>query len=58
MSYLRSLFKHWVRKDRLLRVDAINAERNRTGIPLAYATKFHQGPDDGACEIGAVVSGW
>jgi len=36
-SYLRSLFKHWVRKDRLLRVDAINAERNGAGIPLAYA---------------------
>jgi hypothetical protein len=28
VSYLRSLFKHWVRKDRLLRVDAINAERD------------------------------
>jgi hypothetical protein len=37
ISYLRSLFKHWVRKDRLLRVDAINAERNGAGVPLAYA---------------------
>ena len=37
LSYLRSLFKHWVRKDRLLRVDAINAERNGAGVPLAYA---------------------
>ena len=36
-SYLRSLFKHWVRKDRLLRVDAINAERHGAGMPLAYA---------------------
>jgi hypothetical protein len=26
-----------VRKDRLLRVDAINAERNGAGVPLAYA---------------------
>jgi hypothetical protein len=31
------LFKHWLRKDRLLRVDAINAERNGAGVPLAYA---------------------
>jgi hypothetical protein len=37
ISYLRSLFKHWVRKDWLLRVDAINAERNGAGVPLAYA---------------------
>jgi hypothetical protein len=37
ISYLRSLFRHWVRKDRLLRVDAINAERNGAGVPLAYA---------------------
>jgi hypothetical protein len=37
ISYLRSLFKHWLRKDRLLRVDAINAERNGAGVPLAYA---------------------
>jgi hypothetical protein len=29
--------QHWVRKDRLLRVDAINAERNGAGVPLAYA---------------------
>jgi hypothetical protein len=36
-SYLRPLFKHFVRKDRLLRVDAINAERNGAGVPLAYA---------------------
>jgi hypothetical protein len=26
-----------VRKDRLLRVDAINAERNGAGVPLAHA---------------------
>ena len=36
-SYLRPLFKHFVRKDRLLRVDAINAERNGAGVPIAYA---------------------
>jgi hypothetical protein len=36
-SYLRALFKHFLRKDRLLRVDAINGERNGAGIPIAYA---------------------
>jgi hypothetical protein len=35
-SWLRALYKHWLRKDRLLRVDAINAERNGAGVPLAY----------------------
>jgi hypothetical protein len=37
ISYLRPYYKHWLRKDRLLRVDAINAERNGAGVPLAYA---------------------
>jgi hypothetical protein len=36
-SWLRALFEHWVRKDRLLRVDAINAGRNDAGVTLAYA---------------------
>jgi hypothetical protein len=36
-SWLRPLYKHFLRKDRLLRVDAINAERNGAGVPLAYA---------------------
>jgi hypothetical protein len=37
ISMLRALYRHWLRKDRLLRVDAINAERNGAGVPLAYA---------------------
>jgi hypothetical protein len=36
-SWLRPLYKHFLRKDRLFRVDAINAEHNGAGIPLAYA---------------------
>jgi hypothetical protein len=36
ISYLRALYKHGLRKDRLLRVDAINAERNGAGVPVAY----------------------
>jgi hypothetical protein len=36
-SWLRPLYKHFLRKDRLLGVDAINAERNGAGVPLAYA---------------------
>jgi hypothetical protein len=37
ISRLRPLYRHWLRKDRLLRVDAINLERNGAGVPLAYA---------------------
>jgi hypothetical protein len=37
VSYLRALFKHWLRKDRMLRVDAINNERNGAGVPIGYA---------------------
>jgi hypothetical protein len=33
ISYLRPLYKHWLRKDRLLRVDAINAERTAPARP-------------------------
>jgi hypothetical protein len=36
-SWLRALYRHWLRKDRLLRVDAINNERNGAGVPIAYA---------------------
>jgi hypothetical protein len=36
-SWLRALYRHWRRKDRLLRVDAINNERNGAGVPIAYA---------------------
>jgi hypothetical protein len=36
-SWLRALFRHWVRKDRSLRIDAINNERNGAGVPMAYA---------------------
>jgi hypothetical protein len=37
VSMLRALYRHCLRKDRLLRVDAINAERNGAGVPMAYA---------------------
>jgi hypothetical protein len=36
-SWLRALYRHWIRKDRLLRVDAITGERNGSGVPMAYA---------------------
>jgi hypothetical protein len=36
-SWLRALYRHWIRKDRLLRVDAITGERNGSGVPIAYA---------------------
>ena len=36
-SMLRACFRPWLLKDRLLRVDAINHERNGAGVPIAYA---------------------
>src|SRR5664279_1651913 len=36
-SYLRSLYRMYVLKDRLLRVDALKHERNGMGVPIAYA---------------------
>lgn len=32
-SMIRSCFRHWARKDRLLRVDAMKHERNSMGVP-------------------------
>jgi hypothetical protein len=34
-SMLRSLYKNWMIKDRLLRVDALKHERNGMGVPIA-----------------------
>jgi hypothetical protein len=36
-SRLRALDRHWIRNDRLLRVDAITGERNGSGVPMASA---------------------
>lgn len=36
-SMLRPMYKHWVVKDRLLRVDALKHERNGMGLPTAWA---------------------
>lgn len=36
-SMLRPLYKHWIRKDRLLRIDAIKNERFGAGIPTGTA---------------------
>jgi hypothetical protein len=36
-SMLRSLYKNWMIKDRLLRVDALKHERNGMGVPWATA---------------------
>lgn len=38
-SLFRTMYKHWLIKDRLLRVDAIKHERNGMGIPFAKATQ-------------------
>lgn len=36
-SVLRPMYKHWLIKDRLLRVDAIKHERNGLGVPVVEA---------------------
>lgn len=43
-SILRSAYKHWLLKDKLLRIEAATAERNGMGIPVGTASK----PDDQA----------
>jgi hypothetical protein len=39
LSILRSAYKHWLLKDRLLRVDAMTKERNGMGVPVAEAAQ-------------------
>lgn len=43
-SILRSAYKHWLLKDKLLRIEAATAERNGMGIPVGTAAR----PDDQA----------
>lgn len=38
-SILRSAYKHWLLKDKLLRIEAAAAERNGMGIPVGTASK-------------------
>ena len=37
-SVLRPMYKHWLIKDRLLRIDAMKHERNGMGVPIATAS--------------------
>lgn len=41
-SILRSAYKHWLLKDKLLRIEAATAERNGMGVPVGTASR----PDD------------
>jgi hypothetical protein len=54
-SMLRPLYRHWLRKDRLLRVDAIKHERNGMGVPVAKATIPDVGPE-AALEAGRLAA--
>lgn len=38
-SILRSAYKHWLLKDKLLRIEAATAERNGMGIPVGTAAR-------------------
>jgi hypothetical protein len=44
MSLLRPAYKHWLIKDRLLRVQAQTVERNGMGVPLYEAAELETGP--------------
>jgi hypothetical protein len=48
VSLLRPAYKHWLIRDRLLRVQAQTIERNGMGVPVYIA-----GPEDGPEEIAA-----
>lgn len=43
-SMLRACYRNWLRKDRLLRVDAQKQERNGMGIPIAEGPPGASGP--------------
>jgi hypothetical protein len=70
LSWLRALYRHWLRKDRLLRVDAITGERNGTGVPIGYApvgasdaqmkqmAALTQGYRSGEYSGGSLPPGW
>lgn len=38
-SILRSAYKHWLLKDKLLRIEAATAERNGMGVPVGTASR-------------------
>jgi hypothetical protein len=58
ISALRPLYRHWLRKDRLLRVDAINGERNGAGVPLCIrAGECQQGDDQRAERACSLLQG-
>jgi hypothetical protein len=70
LSWLRALYRHWIRKDRLLRVDAITGERNGTGVPIGYSpvgaskqqmeqmAALTQGYRSGEYSGGSLPPGW
>jgi hypothetical protein len=56
-SMLRSIYREWNLKDRLLRVDTVKHERNGLGIPVARATNDEVSPKQLAA-AQAVASAW
>lgn len=47
-SLLRSCYKNWLLKDRLLRVDTVTIERNGMGVPIYEGSETQQGADKDA----------
>jgi hypothetical protein len=50
-SMIRPCFRHWARKDRLLRVDAMKHERNSMGVPW-----FETGPELSQPQVDALAA--
>lgn len=52
-SMLRALYRNWLIKDRLLRVDAIKHERNGMGVPIATGAQGMT--EDDLAKLGALA---
>jgi hypothetical protein len=55
-SILRSAYKHWLLKDKLLRIEAAVAERNGMGVPVGTASKPDD--DDEVAKMAALARGF
>jgi hypothetical protein len=51
-SLLRSCYKNWLLKDRLLRVDTGTIERNGMGVPVYKGSEEQEGADKAGPEAG------
>jgi hypothetical protein len=55
-SILRSAYKHWLLKDKLLRIEAATAERNGMGVPVGTAARADD--DEEVQKMAALARGF